>query len=72
VVHPSLVLSRAFVKQVGVTSAALDPSDVLGFVPGRAISADTTTVRMFNVICGDATDFDETAIGDSSLFTVGD
>lgn len=70
-VHQSLVLSRAFVEQVGITNATLDPSDVPGFLPDWAISAETTVTRSFNVIHGDATDFEQTAIGDSAIFTSG-
>jgi len=69
-VHQSLVLSRAFVEQVGITSATLDPSDVPEFPPAWVISAKTTTIRAFNVIHGDATDFEQSAIGDTSIVTV--
>jgi hypothetical protein len=71
VVHQSLVLSRAFVEQVGITSATLDPSDVPGFLPDWTISAETTVTRLLNVVRGDATDFEQTAIGDSAIFTIG-
>ena len=71
-VHQSVVLSQAYVEQRGITSAALDPGDVPGFSPDWAISAETTAAYMFNVIRGDATDFEETAIGYSSVITVGD
>ncbi len=70
VVHQSLVLIRAFVEQVGITSATLDPSDVPGFLPDWAISPETTVTRSFNVVHGDATDFEQTAIGDSAIFTI--
>jgi hypothetical protein len=70
-VHQALVLSRTFVEQVGITSATLDPSDVPGFLPDWAISAETTVTRFFNVSHGDATDFEQTAIGDSAIFTSG-
>jgi hypothetical protein len=72
VVHQSLVLSREFVEQTGITSATLDPSDVPGFLPDWAISAETTVSRFFNVIHGDATDFEQTAIGDSAIFVIAD